>query len=60
MRETKIYETIFPFQVLFCVFVAMVVDEMERTTDEGFSNAFVGFGDASAGHAGFFVAEVEG
>lgn len=60
MRETEIYETIFPFQILLCVFVSVVIDEMERSTDERFPNAFVGFRDASTGHAGFFVAKVEG
>lgn len=60
MREAKVDETVFSFEVCVCERSVVVVCERERSTDEWFADAFVRFGDSCAGHTSFFVAEVDG
>jgi hypothetical protein len=58
--EAKVDQRIFPLQVFLGEGLAVLVDELEGSADEWAADAFGVFGNALAGHAVFFVAEVEG
>ena len=60
VREAEVHQRVFALEVCVAEVLAVVVGEVEGAADERFADSFVCFGDAGAGHAGFFVAEVEG
>lgn len=59
VREAKVDQRVFSFEILFGEGLAIVIDQVEGATNQGTTNTFAVFGDALAGHAFFLVAEVE-
>lgn len=61
--EAEVDQAVFALEIRFGEFggrVGVAVGEMERSAYKRSADAFVGFCDSFARHAGFFVAEVEG
>ena len=63
VREAEVDQAVFALEIRFGEFgrrIGVAVGEMEWPAYKRSADAFVGFCDPFARHAGFFVAEVEG